>query len=359
MPIHAPNTLAQQLTKACARAVTGTNTIVRLGNDESGLLAILTSARDARLAYTIRRDQASGTLTCSCPARVVCKHIGLLLVQYGVPYHTTGRPDEMQPVVPGSNPPEPAADEPNTQDEKPYPFSPVEEARLVAFRRVAVWLTSLEAPATEEREASVALMLAERSERTLAMQTFSQEERLRALAYLPVALAAYVVVLGPAHAWQWHQAKEEQWDRYQAARIGGSLCAPQSYRSPAGVDTWTLEEWRAELRRVGGTPEEVLTQPTRLGQLVAQLRGGLSIGRDFTYTPEAPFAFPMATCAGEHDQAFSPTTLEGWREQTTSAYTAFRYPEAGHLDLLQVPAIRSWVVLDVMTTVQHWLEVAA
>ena len=72
-------------------------------------------------------------------------------------------------------------------------------------------------------EASTALLLAERSERTLAGQTFSQEERLRALAYLPVAIAAYAVILGPPHAWQWHIAKEEQWQRYQSARIGGYL----------------------------------------------------------------------------------------------------------------------------------------
>jgi hypothetical protein len=68
-------------------------------------------------------------------------------------------------------------------------------------------------------EVSVALTLTEGSERILAGQTSSQEERLRALAYLPVAMAAYSVVLGPAHAWQWHQAKEAQWDRYQACRM--------------------------------------------------------------------------------------------------------------------------------------------
>jgi hypothetical protein len=79
--------------------------------------------------------------------------------------------------------------------------------------------------AQEQRaaEATIALTLADRSERELTGQTFSQEERLRALACLPVAIAAYAVVLGPAHAWQWYQAKEEQWDRYQSARIGGSL----------------------------------------------------------------------------------------------------------------------------------------
>ncbi|HLW00086.1 MAG TPA: hypothetical protein VKT82_15565 [Ktedonobacterales bacterium] len=72
-------------------------------------------------------------------------------------------------------------------------------------------------------ETDTALHLVEQSERTLAGQAYSQEERLRALVYLPVVIAAYAVVLGPAHAWQWYQAKEAQWDRYQAARIGGSL----------------------------------------------------------------------------------------------------------------------------------------
>ena len=68
-------------------------------------------------------------------------------------------------------------------------------------------------------EATAALALTERSQRTLAGQMYSQEERLRALAYLPVAIAAYTVILGPANAWQWHEAKEAQWDRYQACRM--------------------------------------------------------------------------------------------------------------------------------------------
>lgn len=76
----------------------------------------------------------------------------------------------------------------------------------------------------DETNLAEVLRLIERSERTLAGQVYSQEERLRALAYLPVVIAAYAVVLGPAHAWQWHQAKEEQWERYQAARIGNYLC---------------------------------------------------------------------------------------------------------------------------------------
>ena len=79
--------------------------------------------------------------------------------------------------------------------------------------------------AQEQRaaEATIALTLAERSERTLAGQTYRQEERLRALAFLPVVIAAYAVVMGPAHAWQWHQAKEAQWEKYQSARLGGYL----------------------------------------------------------------------------------------------------------------------------------------
>ena len=138
-----------------------------------------------------------------------------------------------------------------------------------------------------------------------------------------------------------------------------AMRAPQGYQPIAGVEHWAPDEWRTELRRVGGTPEEVLTDSARLAHLVAQLRGGQAIARDFRYTAEPPFAFPMATFVGEQDQEFAPHTLEGWRALTTSTYTPFVYPEAGHLDLLQVPAIRWCVLVDMMTTVQHWLEVAA
>ncbi len=103
----------------------------------------------------------------------------------------------------------------------------------------------------------------------------------------------------------------------------------------------------------------MLATPARLAQLVAQLRGGLSIAQDFTYSPEAPFAFPLATFAGERDQLYPPVTLAGWQEQTTSTCTAFCYPEAGHLALLQVPAIRTSMLVDMVATVKRWVEVAA
>src|SRR5579871_210746 len=137
-----------------------------------------------------------------------------------------------------------------------------------------------------------------------------------------------------------------------------AMCAPRHYQPPAGWDAWQLSDWRSHLQREGDTPAEVLHAPARLEQLVAQLRGGLSIAQDFTYTSEAPFAFPFATFAGEHDQLYPPVTLAGWQEQTTNACAAFCYPEAGHLALLQVPAMRTSMLVDMVETVEHWMEVA-
>lgn len=208
-----------QITEARARATICSCRVLLIRCAAPDVLAILTSAQDASRVYTIRRDQTSGILKCSCPATVVCKHIGLLLVRHGVPYHTHTSPAQALPLTLNPHHPETIADEADALGEEPCSFTPAEAARMVAFRRVAAWLASLEAATTDETEASVALMLAERSERTLAGQMFSQEERLRALACLPVAIAAYAVVLGPTHGWQWHQAKEEQWDRYQACRM--------------------------------------------------------------------------------------------------------------------------------------------
>ncbi len=218
MTTRVQKSIETQITEARARATTCSCRVLLIRCAAPDVLAILTSAQDASRVYTIRRDQTSGMLRCSCPATVVCKHIGLLLVLHGVPYHTHARPAQALPVTPNSNHPETIAGEADELGEEPCSFTPAEAARQVPLRPVAAWLASLVAPTTEETEASVALMLAERSERTLAGQTYSQEERLRALAYLPVAIAAYAVALGPAHAWQWHQAKEEQWEKYQACR---------------------------------------------------------------------------------------------------------------------------------------------
>ena len=183
-------TLDQQISEAKAQATTARIAVDLAASMPNSSLIRVTSERDPTITYAITRDP-EGKLTCSCPARVVCKHIGLVLSQ-GINYH----------VLPGEE---------------------VQVASLAALGCRDAGQTSLEACSTPQSEASVALMLAERSERTLAGQTYSQEERLRALAYLPLAIAAYAVVMGPAHGWQWHQAKEEQWDRYQSARIGDYL----------------------------------------------------------------------------------------------------------------------------------------
>lgn len=183
--------LEQQISEAKARALTARIEIDTTVNTPFGSYILVTSEQDATITYAITRDP-EGNLTCSCPARVVCKHIGLVLLR-GMGYH----------VPPGEA---------------------KQAAQLAAFRHRDAGLTNSEASATPQSEVSVALTLAERSERTLAGQTSGQEERLRALAYLPVAIAAYAVILGPAHAWQWHQAKEDQWDRYQACRMSQCWC---------------------------------------------------------------------------------------------------------------------------------------
>lgn len=182
--------LEQQLIEAIAHAMTARIEIDTTASAPDGSVTIVTSEKQASESYVVTRD-FDGNLTCSCPARVVCKHVGICLLT-GLEYHVDL-------------------------------LAEAQAAPREAFLRVDAWLASLEAPASEQSAASAALVLVERSERTLANVACSQEERLRALACLPVVIAAYAVVMGSAHVQQWYQAKEERWDRYQAARIGGCL----------------------------------------------------------------------------------------------------------------------------------------
>lgn len=135
-----------------------------------------------------------------------------------------------------------------------------------------------------------------------------------------------------------------------------AMSAPQQYRPhPVGED-WAHDAWRARLRRVGGTPEYVLADPARLAHLRLQVQGGLRIAHSFSYREEPPLAIPIASFGGAADPEVDPTTLNGWRHQTTSTFTSFLYPEAGHLDVLQAPYIRASFLTDLRATVEHWLQ---
>lgn len=172
----------------------------------------------------------------------------------------------------------------------------------------------------------------------------------------PAPLVLVGVSLGALLAWG--VARELR--RRQAKAYLGlaviAMSAPHRYKpSPIG-ENWTLDEWRAVLRRVGGTPEAVLADSSRLQNVVLQVQGGLSIAHSFAYCNEPPLAAPIAAFGGDADWEFVPDTLKGWRRQTTKSFSTHIYPGAGHLDLLRAEAIRCQFLAELVATIQTWRE---
>lgn len=89
-------TLSQQIVEARARAAKCTSLyIVMIGFNEDGFKAKVNSASTPDTEYTITRD-IDGNLSCSCPATIICKHVGLIMSK-GVDFHSNAQRPEPTP----------------------------------------------------------------------------------------------------------------------------------------------------------------------------------------------------------------------------------------------------------------------
>ena len=88
-------------------------------------------------------------------------------------------------------------------------------------------------------------------------------------------------------------------------------------------------ELRAELRRVGGTPQEVLANDEFMRLLLPTLRADFEVSDTYTYTPGAPLSCPIVAWGGVDDPQVSQEDLQAWAEQTTGPF-AFAMLPGGH-----------------------------
>lgn len=192
-------TIEQQLSEAKARALTARIEIDSTNSLPDGSLTLVTSEQKASETYAVTRD-IDGNLACNCPARVVCKHIGLCLLT-GNAYHVD-------------------------------PMQQAQAARLAAFCKVDAWLASL----PEVQMAAALALVAQQNEQALAEEwasagvtlagvTSSEESKLIALARAEVAsILSYAIVTTPILARRMQAERAEAWERYQEARQNNFYC---------------------------------------------------------------------------------------------------------------------------------------
>lgn len=95
--------------------------------------------------------------------------------------------------------------------------------------------------------------------------------------------------------------------------------APQIPDNPL---TYNLPEpeFIAELRRLNGTPQEVLEHPELLQLMLPMLRADFSVCQTYTHTPEPPLKCGFSVYGGIDDVDVKREHLEAWSAHTSSAF---------------------------------------
>jgi medium-chain acyl-[acyl-carrier-protein] hydrolase len=80
------------------------------------------------------------------------------------------------------------------------------------------------------------------------------------------------------------------------------------------------EEFKEELRRLTGTPAEVLDHPELMEMLLPMLRADIKLSNTYECEPRPSLSCPLTVFGGLEDTHDEPEALEAWREHTTGPF---------------------------------------
>lgn len=114
--------------------------------------------------------------------------------------------------------------------------------------------------------------------------------------------------------------------------IASGARAPQFRRGHVPPPEPAEADFVEALRRLQGTPPEVLDNPDLLQLILPALREDAAIYRNYIYRDDAPLECPIRAYGGEDDPNVTRAHLEAWQAQTTAAFAVRVFP-GGHFYL--------------------------
>ena len=94
--------------------------------------------------------------------------------------------------------------------------------------------------------------------------------------------------------------------------------APQQHRIRSSIHTLPEPAFLEEVRRLNGTPREVLDSPELLELIIPILRADFALSERYLFVPEPPLDCPITAFGGLQDDLTPRDGLEAWREQTNA-----------------------------------------
>lgn len=102
--------------------------------------------------------------------------------------------------------------------------------------------------------------------------------------------------------------------------------APQAPSREKATYTLPDDEFIEELRRLNGTPAEVLEHPELMRLMLPIIRADFTLTQAYVYEPEPPLDCPLTVFGGEDDADVSRDALEAWCEQTRARCRLQMFP---------------------------------
>ena len=97
-------------------------------------------------------------------------------------------------------------------------------------------------------------------------------------------------------------------------------------RSDEDIHTLPDPEFWAEIKRLGGTPDEVLQNAELMELFLPILRADFTLLETYKCQPEPPLACPISAYCGTEDTEVSEEEMASWQEQTSSTFTLKMIP---------------------------------
>ena len=126
--------------------------------------------------------------------------------------------------------------------------------------------------------------------------------------------------------------------------LSGRPCPHLTKEEPPTYDL-PEPEFIEELRRLQGTPKEVLEHPELMSVLGPILRADLEVCQTYESEPRPPLDCPITVFGGLQDEV-SREQLEGWRDYTTSSFAVRMFPGNHFFLHASAPVLLRMIVQD-------------
>jgi medium-chain acyl-[acyl-carrier-protein] hydrolase len=134
--------------------------------------------------------------------------------------------------------------------------------------------------------------------------------------------------------------------------VAGHL-PPQTPASTSPIHALPDQEFVNQLRRLNGTPPEVLDHPDLMRLIAPLLRADFSVCETYQYVDAAPLDCPISVFAGRADDGAPPDRMLGWRQHTTASCRFHTLASDHFFVSREAPAVVAGVVADLCDTLNE------